>query len=286
MSRQTARHARVPHSVPAGPAPTPPPAAWPDVQRGRHGLHRAPAAGRRVTAWTALLSAIVVAVSAGAAGYLDLDGRTSHRAEPSTGQAGGGVSPSAPVDPAATGRRPVAATPGALLALLSELLPPGKMSEPAAHRGREMVVDVRFDRGAGKGRVRVVLGPDLEPEQLVARACTVNQIREECRLLSDGIVVHLRVGRGCLQDHVTDMERPDGTQLRIEVGTCVDGRRPPRKPSGPAPPDVLSPEEAQLISVDRRWGWLMDPDLVAAGRRDFPKLGQISDPDRPVVTAP
>lgn len=236
--------------------------------------HRESGAGRPV-AGIVLLAMAVAGVFAGGLGYASLGSD-----DPGHASAAPTVEPS----PRPRDRPMVPATPRGMLALLSRLLPPGRMSEPAGHAGATLVVDVRFDRAAGWGRIRVVLGRDVSDEQRAARSCANTRPGWQCRQLVGGVVVHLRAGRGCWQDRIVEAVRPDGTQVRVEAGSCAPagvsaspGGVPPAPPGG-----LLDADEARRVAADGRWGWFMDPELLETGRSRFRDVAAVGDPDRPL----
>lgn len=249
--------------------------------------HRTPTLHRLATG-VAVLCIVTGAVFVATVAYVNVGGDDQPEVEAS-GQAGGrAAGPAGSSASAGLGvpRKPVRTTPEGMLQLLSELLPDGETHAYAVHRGRDLEAELDFYRGRGQGQIRVVLGPNLTPAQRARRACTQAQARQECGLLPDGSIIHLWLGVSCLQNTISQVERVDGTQVRVEVGNCTVDTSPSSggpKP-GAGPPDVLSVGEAQLIAADDRWSRTMDPDLVDRGRREFADADQIEDPDRPVRT--
>jgi hypothetical protein len=68
----------------------------------------------------------------------------------------------------------------------------------------------------------------------------------------------------CLQSMVVDAAWPDGTLVRVQVPTCLDG------PLRPQTPPALTVDEAVRVAADPRWGVTMDAALVSVGAREFP----------------
>lgn len=252
-------------------------------KRRWHHRHRPPTLHRLATG-VAVLCIVSGAFFVSSVIYVNANGARSVGGW-APGQAGGqAAGPSVSTPAEVVPRPPVQATPEGMLQLLTELLPDGKTHDYAVHAGRDLEAELYFDRGQARGRIRVVLGPSLTPEQRASRSCTQEDLQQECGLLPDGALIHLKAGASCLQDMISEVNRPDGSQVRVEIGNCtVDRRRPSGQPdAGSAPPQILSLGEAQLLAADDRWNRKMSPDLVEAGRQKFADADQIPDPGRPV----
>ncbi|MBU2665570.1 hypothetical protein KOI35_18840 [Actinoplanes bogorensis] len=141
------------------------------------------------------------------------------------------------------------ATTGAMLHLLTQLLPPGRTSHAAVSSNEDLYVQMYLDRGAGPGMVRMMLGklPADGP-----RGTTPN-------------VSVSQVPDNCLQSTVVVARWADGTAVQVDVASCLagDGR------TNPPGRVVLSPDEAARIAADPRWGVTMDADLIKQGEARF-----------------
>jgi hypothetical protein len=219
----------------------------------------------------------------------------SASASSSAAGAGAGSAPTQPVPPRpapdGSARPQAAATPQALLEHLVRLLPPGRTSEYAGHTGATVEAELRYDVTGLAGRIRVVLGPDLSTRQLADRACSKPPVIHECRILSNGDVAHLWVGRNCIQNAVSSVDQRDGTHVRIEFGSCLVPQDLPRSKKElqvrrRPPPNPVALDVGQLIAADPGWGRRMDAEIVRAGARNFPTLSAITDPDRPLIPIP
>jgi len=147
------------------------------------------------------------------------------------------------------------ATTGAMLHLLTQLLPAGQLSNAAASGAGDRYVQVYLDRGDGPGMVRLVVGQLPAEGTRPPRGGTATVSIEH-------------VPGNCLQDTVAVSRWPDGTAVQLDVASCLagDGRtNPPGRP-------VLSADEAAGIAADPRWGVTMDADLVKAGDARFGRV--------------
>ncbi|MBL7257874.1 hypothetical protein [Paractinoplanes lichenicola] len=144
------------------------------------------------------------------------------------------------------------ATTGAMLHLLTELLPPGKTSHAAVAADEDLHVQMYLDRGDGPGMLRLTMG------QLPAggtRGGTAS-------------VSIIPVPDNCRQSYVVISRWPDGTSVQIDVASCLAGTGRVDPPGR----EVLTPDEAAAIAADPRWGLVMDADLVDRGDKEFGKV--------------
>jgi hypothetical protein len=146
-----------------------------------------------------------------------------------------------------------AVTSGAMLTLLTKLLPPGKTSHYAVARDQATQVQLYLDTGRGPGMIRAVLEKDAS-----GRPIAKDQVSVSVEYRPDN----------CIQSIVVDAALPDGANLAINVATCLawDGKQ-----NRPAPPAITA-GEAVKIATDPRWGLTMDADLVNAGYKQFSHL--------------
>jgi hypothetical protein len=142
------------------------------------------------------------------------------------------------------------ATSAAMLRLLTTLLPPGRTSHYGVARDDDLHVELYYDAGYGPSMLRLEVSrrPTGHPRGLAAKL-TVNHVRDDCVRDTDVLATWA-----------------DGTQVRLDVATCLDfdGRTyPPARAQ-------LSEAEAALIGTDSRWGVTMDADLVDESASAFP----------------
>jgi hypothetical protein len=168
------------------------------------------------------------------------------------------VSPSSSPFPVMIAGPPVAgptakATGGAMLVLLTKLLPPGKTSNFAVAKGEDTHVQLYLDTGKGPGMIRASLEKDFtdRPASPHQASVTVDRLPDNC-----------------VQSIVVDAALPNGANLAIDIGTCLawDGKR-----NRPAPAAITA-DEAVKVATDPRWGLTMDAQLVKAGAKMFPDL--------------
>ncbi|MBM2616202.1 hypothetical protein JIG36_11605 [Actinoplanes sp. LDG1-06] len=139
------------------------------------------------------------------------------------------------------------ATTGAMLHLLTQLLPPGRTSHAAVSGNEDPYVQIYLDRGDGPGMIRVVLGQLPEdPRPPRGGTATVSVLRGE---------------NNCVQDTVVVSRWPDGTAVQLDLASCLQDERPGRV--------VLTDDEATAIAADPRWGLSMDADLVDQGDKRY-----------------
>jgi hypothetical protein len=148
-------------------------------------------------------------------------------------------------------------TSGAMLTLLTKLLPPGKTSHYAVAPDQSTHVQLYLDTGRGPGMIRAVLEKDASGGPIAKGEASVS--------------VDYRPDN-CVESIVVDAALPDGANLAINVATCLawDGKQ-----NRPAPPAITA-GEAVKIATDPRWGLTMDADLVNAGDKQFPHLRTMS----------
>jgi hypothetical protein len=144
-----------------------------------------------------------------------------------------------------------AVTSGAMLELLTQLLPPGKTGNYAVAAGQDTHVQLYLTTGRGTGMIRASLAKDLTGRPAGAGLATVT-------------VDHLP--DNCVQSIVVDASLPDGANVTLNIASCLDGR-----PGRPAP-QIITVEQAVGIATDPRWGLTMDAKLVDAGGKRFANL--------------
>ncbi|MFI5938324.1 hypothetical protein [Actinoplanes sp. NPDC051494] len=138
------------------------------------------------------------------------------------------------------------ATPQAVLELLTQLLPKGRTSAPAANADDGLFAQVHLDTGNGPGLIRVRL--DAVAERKI-RPGTVD--------------IETSEGSGdCTRSMTVTAWYPDGGRLRMDVATCLaDGTR--------RTPPALTRDDAVAVVSDARWGLAMDAELVTVGAKHF-----------------
>jgi hypothetical protein len=97
-----------------------------------------------------------------------------------------------------------------------------------------------------------------------------------CRTLPDGSDVSIvTVPDNCERRIAVSVHRPTGTRVDLDVASCLqfDGT------TNPAGRLALSAEQAVTIAADARWGEAMEPGLVTAGARNFPRLRRAPMPE-------
>ncbi|GAB2571678.1 hypothetical protein Aab01nite_04230 [Paractinoplanes abujensis] len=141
------------------------------------------------------------------------------------------------------------ATTGAMLHLLTELLPPGRTSHAAVAADEDLHVQIYLDRGDGPGMLRMTMG-QLPAGGPRGGTATVSIIP---------------VPDNCAQSYVAVSRWPDGTSVQLDVASCLAG-------DTPAGPEALTPDEAVAVVADPRWGLDMDADLVDRGNERFGKV--------------
>jgi len=144
------------------------------------------------------------------------------------------------------------ATSAAMLHLLTQLLPPGRMTHLGVAAEDDLQVQLYLDDGSGPGMVRVGVGASGpisgEPPGGETVSVTIRHMPDNC-----------------LQGTVVDAAWPDGTLVRVDVASCLDQAGPPTLPA-------LTVDQAVRVAADPRWGVTMDATLVAAGAKQFPSL--------------
>jgi hypothetical protein len=142
------------------------------------------------------------------------------------------------------------ATSAAMLHLLTTLLPPGRTSHYGVGGDNDLHVQLYYDAGYGPSMLRLQVDrTDTGVPRGSAAKLTVTH-----------------VPGNCVQDTDVRATWPDGTQVQLDIATCLafDGRtNPPAKAQ-------LSEAEAVLIVTDRRWGVTMDAGLVDQAASAFP----------------
>ncbi|GID28077.1 hypothetical protein [Paractinoplanes brasiliensis] len=129
------------------------------------------------------------------------------------------------------------ATTGAMLHLLTELLPPGRASRAAVAADEDLRVQIDLDRGDRAGLLGLTVG--RQPTD-AARGATAT-------------VSIVPVAGDCEQGYLVVSRWPDGTSVRLDAASCA----------------VLTIDEAVRIATDPRWGPVMDADLVDRGNARF-----------------
>lgn len=140
----------------------------------------------------------------------------------------------------------VRASPKALLELLTQLLPKGKVTNLAANDDNGLFAQVYLDSGKGPGMLRLWLKPSAGDDIRPGTATFATfQLADDC-------------GRST----VVSASYADGGHLAMDLATCLNSK------DKLAPP-ALTVDEAVKIMSDARWGYLMDADLVAAADKRF-----------------
>ncbi|MGK5681485.1 hypothetical protein [Actinoplanes sp. URMC 104] len=140
------------------------------------------------------------------------------------------------------------ATTGAMLHLLTELLPPGRISHRAVAGTGDLSVRLHLDQGDGPGLLQVTLGRLPVEGARPPRGDTAT-------------VTFASAPGNCRQHAVVISRWPDGTAVQMDLASCLtDGT------DGTPPLDL---DTAARIAADPRWGVVMDAGLVEAGAREF-----------------
>jgi len=149
----------------------------------------------------------------------------------------------------APGSDQVRATPEAMLALLEELLPPGRTSDHTKAGPRDLRVQLYLDRGDGPGMISVSVSGDPRPGPRTGTP----------------VVTVDSQGDNRIQRTVVRARWPGGPTVEADLAACLagDGRRNP---------PALTGDEARAIVADPRWGTTMDAGLVRAGAERFPQV--------------
>ncbi|WP_067499311.1 hypothetical protein [Actinoplanes sp. TFC3] len=138
------------------------------------------------------------------------------------------------------------ATPQAVLELLTQLLPKGKLTNVAANADDGLFAQVYLDTGKGPGMIRVWLKPyegrDLKPGTVAFEAFPVEG--------------------NCVQSTVIGASYATGGHLEMNIATCLGSDEKPARPA-------LSLDEAVTVLSDARWGSSMDAELVDSGNKRF-----------------
>lgn len=216
-------------------------------------------------------------------------GREAPNPGPASDENGGQISPGDPQG-GSTPRPRVAATTEAVAHLLVELLPPGKV-EWVYREENPLSAYAAFTRNGIATFIRIGLRPIearppgdpllRDPDQVTVRSCTEVTDADQCTTLPSGAVVRFYENRSC-QDHISVLVDRPGFRLELLAGSCSDENVPIPANTGDEtkPRTVLNPAEAALIAGNDEWGLTMRPELVAAGRKDYPALPLLPLPER------
>jgi hypothetical protein len=144
-------------------------------------------------------------------------------------------------------------TSGAMLQLLTELLPTGRTSGYAVAGDENTHVQIVLTTKAGTGMIRASLEKDFTDRTMIKgyAAVTVDRLPDNC-----------------VQSIVVDAALPNGANLALNIASCVtsDGRQYTKAPQ------IITPAQAVEIVTDPRWGLTMDAQLVVRGDKRFPDL--------------
>ncbi|MDR7277980.1 hypothetical protein [Catenuloplanes atrovinosus] len=178
-----------------------------------------------------------------------------------------------PVSPSQADLAP--ATAGAVLQLLTELVPEGRTGGWAyqpildAEDGGAYV-QLYLDRGLGFGMLRLYVGA-TEPvtDGFDEKIC---QDAMSCAYLTGtGLLVVEDSADDCTRRQVVSLYRADGVQVRLQLADCLmfNGREHP-------PGEVaLSLQEAVTVVVNPVWSTRVPLEVVKTGDRTFEKLTPI-----------
>jgi eukaryotic-like serine/threonine-protein kinase len=170
-------------------------------------------------------------------------------------QAGGAAAADNSTNSAPAPPRPQrAATPAALLELLSRMYPGRTLARAATAEENGLWVQVLMDDGDGPGRLALLISRDKNPDS-------------DVRTGAPKVTVQ-RLAGNCIQDVVVRADWSDGTHVSVDVSTCL----PWNGSENPESPPPLTVAEARKLVADPRWGITMDAELVAAGAKHFPKI--------------
>jgi hypothetical protein len=139
-----------------------------------------------------------------------------------------------------------AATPQAVLELLTQLLPEGKVSKLAADDNDGLFAQVYLDTGKGPGMLRVWLKPYQSKTLQPGTA----------KIEIDGLPDN------CVQSTIVNASYSTGGHLEMNIATCLGSdSKPAAQP--------LTVDQAVDIMSDARWGTRMDARLVTLGAKRF-----------------
>ncbi|HEX8348287.1 MAG TPA: hypothetical protein VF657_26700, partial [Actinoplanes sp.] len=200
-----------------------------------------------------------------------------------------GTAPEAAGDspaPASAGDRPVsdprrvAATPEALLELLSRLFRPARLSSPARSADGLLRVQTHLDDGRGPGMIRLGVTVESTPSP-----CRPGDPPDTiCRTLPDGSLVSIVTAADNCERRIAVAVHRGGIRVDLDVASCLefDGA------TNPAGRLALTADLAVAVAADGRWGDSMDRELVAAGAKHFPGLRRTAmpQPAQPAPTPP
>ncbi|MFD0579874.1 hypothetical protein [Dactylosporangium darangshiense] len=185
---------------------------------------------------------------------------------PVAGPASGGSPP-----PVASADGRVRATPAGLLQLLLGLLPPGATSGYAADPAQPMV-QVYLDAGAGPGMLRVSVARVAPHEPMfIGQSEPGFEVHGPTDLPGGYRVLVLQIEDNCVQRTVVEVRHPDGTQVQVDIASCLAWDGEQNRPA----PQALSVAQATAVASDPRWGLRIDPAVEAAGAGRFPRLAAI-----------
>ena len=158
----------------------------------------------------------------------------------------------------------VPATPTGMLELLTSLLPPGSTNHPGVVDDGANGVELYVSTPKGPGMVRV----GLTRAPYVPLGCAG---QAGCTVEPDGAIVTVRsIPDNCIGTESVEVVRPDGSDVAISAGDCLEWDGTQNSPS----PLALTVAQARAIVLDPRWDVSMEPALVSAGATDFPSPHQ------------
>lgn len=252
----------------------------------RVGSHRVQPRFRLRSAATVWLAALCLSASLTATGYagsgvpksvalVSADGKGVKHGPAPSASAAGDASRSGVTDgggAASSGGAVTATTPQGLLELLSKLLPPGEITGAYQLDGPSIALYVRYTRGNYHSYVWFSVA-QVDSEVMKRAGCADMSQVARCTVLPDGAVTRL-IGEGsCTSPIQSTMLRPDRVFVMMTVNLCAGYRLPPYPPQpGAIAGSPLRPAEIALLTADDQWNVTMRPELVEAGRRDFPTL--------------
>jgi hypothetical protein len=153
----------------------------------------------------------------------------------------------------------VPATPAGMLELLTSLLPAGSSNPGVANDG-SLGVETYVATSSGPAMVRA----GLARATYVPVGCGS---QAGCTVAPNGDIVTVRsIANNCPQNEDVDVIHPDGSEVAVYFGACLqwDGTR------NPPSPQAMTLDQAKAIAMDPRWDVSMNSALVSAGAAHFP----------------
>lgn len=161
----------------------------------------------------------------------------------------------------------VPATPQGLAQLFSNLLPAGTTAAHWRQSDEAMShIEVYLSNSLGVGMVRVLVTSSPTASTSCSTITDVSSCTNDAA--GDAVFVSHPLNN-CIQATSVGVNRPDGTEVQIDIGSCLEADAGGNNAAGS---QVLTPAQAIAIATNPRMDSSMDPDLVAAGAARFPSM--------------